>query len=259
MGIRAQALIAVFERMAREQWRYEWGAARAGCVDCSGAFVYAYAQLGGGSIAHGSNAIARRHCGAMRPAGEARPGWAVFKWRAEGEPERYRADGKGDYYHIGLLGRDGRVLNAKGTAAGFARSALAGWAYAAPLLAVDYEGEVNTMTERQTPCSAVMATERDPLTLRDAPEGSRIGRLPRGATVDVLEEADGWALVRYGSASGYCSAAYLTRHGQETMEAGADAALLLTDSAGNTWIPVGDFSVRRIAGNDESPGTHAGD
>ena len=31
----------------------------------------------------------------------------------------------------------------------------------------------------------------DPLTLRDAPEGSRIGRLPRGATVDVLEEADG--------------------------------------------------------------------
>ena len=89
-----------------------------------------------------------------------------------------------------------------------------------------------------------------------------IGILPEwdGAQgYDVLEEADGWALVRYGSASGYCSAAYLTRHGQETMEAGADAALLLMDSAGNTWIPVGDFSVRRIAGNDESPGTHAGE
>ena len=259
MGIRAQALIGVFERMAREHWRYEWGAAREGCVDCSGAFAYAYAQLGGGSIAHGSNAIARRYCGAMRPAGEARPGWAVFKWRAAGEPERYRADGRGDYYHIGLMGRDGRVLNAKGTAAGFVESTLAGWAYAAPLLAVDYEGEGNAMTEGQTLYRAVVTTQRDPLTLRDAPEGSRIGRLPRGAAVDVLEEADGWALVRFGGVSGYCSAAYLTRRGQGTMDTGAHAALLLTDSAGNTWTPVGDFSVKLVAGNDESPGAHAGD
>ena len=31
--IKVSALIAVFERMAREHWAYEWGAAREGCVD----------------------------------------------------------------------------------------------------------------------------------------------------------------------------------------------------------------------------------
>ena len=258
MSIRANDLIDVFERMAREHWSYEWGAAREGCVDCSGAFVYAYKVLGGLSIAHGSNTIARKHCGALVPASEAKPGYAMFRWREDGEPERYRADGKGDYYHIGLMGRDGRVLNARGTAAGFVESTLAGWAYAAPLLAVDYEGEVNTMTERQALYSAVVATERDPLALRNAPEGDRIGKLPRGATVSVLAENGGWAYVSYGGVSGYCSAAYLTRcepeAGQETKESRTHAALLLTDSAGNTWTPVGDFSVRRVAVEGESLG-----
>ena len=88
MKIKASDLIAMFEKMEREHWAYEWGAAREGCVDCSGAFVYAFKALGGPAIAHGSNTIARKHCGALVPASEAKPGYAMFRWREDGEPER---------------------------------------------------------------------------------------------------------------------------------------------------------------------------
>ena len=43
--IQANDLIALFKRMAREHWRYEWGKAKEGAVDCSGAFVYAFNKL----------------------------------------------------------------------------------------------------------------------------------------------------------------------------------------------------------------------
>ena len=89
-------------------WRYEWGAAREGCVDCSGAFVYAMNRHGL-SIYHGSNTIWRAYLtekGAID--GEPPLGAAVFKNRASGrEPEKYRGDGIGDMYHIGLYAGDG--------------------------------------------------------------------------------------------------------------------------------------------------------
>ncbi|MDD6076829.1 MAG: SH3 domain-containing protein, partial [Clostridiales bacterium] len=190
--IRATDLIDLFERMARERWAYEWGAAREGCVDCSGAFVYAFKALGGPAIAHGSNTIARRHCGAMVSASEAKPGYAVFRWREDGEPERYENDGKDDFYHIGLMGRSGTVLNAKSTAAGFVESPLAGWTYAAPLLAVDYDetkGEDTLPEYTEVLYRAKVVTQNDPLNLREQPNTSsrKIGELPRGAVVDVLD------------------------------------------------------------------------
>lgn len=220
--IKSDDLIDLFERMAREHWAYEWGAAREGCVDCSGAFVYAFKALGGPAIAHGSNTIARKHCGEMVSASEAKPGYAVFRWREDGEPERYESDGKDDFYHIGLMGRNGTVLNAKGTASGFVESPLAGWAYAAPLLAVNYDekGE-STMATEKALFKARVVTKKDPLTLRDEPgiRGSKIGSLPRGAVVEVLAEACGWAYVSYGGKMGYASMAYLQRIDAEAEEA----------------------------------------
>lgn len=233
--IRADDLIDLFERMAREHWAYEWGAAREGCVDCSGAFVYAYRALGGPSIAHGSNTIARKSCGEMAPASEAKPGYAVFRWREDGEPERYENDGRDDYYHIGLMGRNGTVLNAKSTAAGFVESPLTGWAYAAPLLDVSYGaedalsgsgGDTSTAGESETlpaVCRAVVSTSRDPLNLRDepGPGGRKIGKLPRGAVVDVLDTAvnAGWWRVRHDGLVGYASCDYLRRIDEQTEEA----------------------------------------
>ena len=217
--IKASALIDQFERMAREHWSYEWGAAREGCVDCSGAFVYAYKALGGPAIAHGSNTIVRKYCGPIVPASEAKPGYAVLRWREDGEPERYEDDGLDDFYHIGLMGRNGMVLNAKSTAAGFVESTLTGWAYAAPLLAVEYSADPDeaqteggeSMAEETALYRAQVVTKNDPLTLRDSPGGVKIGKLPKGGTVDVLAESDGWMRVRYGGFVGWASGTYLNR------------------------------------------------
>ena len=123
--------------MYKERWSYIWGRAEKGCVDCSGAFVYAYKQLGHISIAHGSNAIARRWIvGGMLPLSMAQPGMAAFKAKSPGEdgydlPERYEQGGASytgdlmDYYHIGLVDDDPRfVLNAKSSVAGFCRDKL---------------------------------------------------------------------------------------------------------------------------------------
>lgn len=41
-------------------WAYVWGSAKAGAVDCSGAFVYAMKKYGL-SIFHGSNTIWRNY------------------------------------------------------------------------------------------------------------------------------------------------------------------------------------------------------
>lgn len=244
MSIRAADLIDLFERMASEHWSYEWGAAREGCVDCSGAFVYAYKVLGGLSIAHGSNTIARKHCGALVPGWEAKPGYAVFRWRRDGEPERYESDGLDDFYHIGLMGRNGTVLNAKGTDSGFVESSLTGWTYAAPLLAVDYGEEVNDVAQETVIYSAVVCTKNDPLTLRDSPNGTKIGKLPKGCTVDVLAERDGWMQVRYGNLLGWASGNYLSKTSfKEEEVAGVTIQLVIVDEAGREFRPIGAFTV----------------
>lgn len=212
--IKAAALIGLFERMAEENWEYRLGAAQAGCVDCSGAFVYAYRALGGGNIEHSSNAMARRSVEELVPAAQAQPGWALFKWRAEGDgtPARW-LDGRGDFYHVGLLAADGRALNAKGAREGFVRSAADGWDYAGKLSAVDY-GEEGALYR------AKVTTRRDPLRVRQTPaDGRVIGHVPTGCAVDVLSDADAaWPRIRYGALTGYASASFLRRIEEEMDE-----------------------------------------
>ena len=209
--MKASELIALFERMLAEHWAYEYGAAREGCVDCSGAFVWAYKQHGQ-SIAHGSNTIARRHVrGGLRPISEAKPGWAVFKRRFDGlEPDQYANDGLGNLYHIGLLAADGvNVLNAKSEESGFSSDPIGKWQLAAPLKGVEYEED----EKMEALYRATVATERDPLRVRSAPEtGAIIGHVPRGEIVDVLAAGD-WPRIRYGEMVGYASGAYLRRIG----------------------------------------------
>ena len=74
--------------MYEEHWLYEPGAARYGCVDCSGAFSYAF-QISGSRIAHGSNSIARNYIvGKLLPISKAEPGMAAFKLREWTETRR---------------------------------------------------------------------------------------------------------------------------------------------------------------------------
>ncbi len=242
-------LLDLFERMARENWAYAWGAAREGCVDCSGAFVFAYEQLGGPAIAHGSNSILRRSMGQLLPMSAAQPGYAAVRIRAWSEAEagnRWYGKDPGDVYHIGLVGRDGKILNAQGTKNGFVESDPGAWDGCAPLLDVNYGEE---MEDENVLYQAKVVTKEDPLRVRRSPiSGDVIGNIPRGALVSVLADSgDGWPRVRYGEWVGCASAAYLSRVSDEEGGQQPHTALVREDG---TRIALS--GVWRIA-QDESP------
>lgn len=215
--IQASALIALFKRMLDEHWAYEWGAAREGCVDCSGAFVWAYRQLGA-SIEHGSNSIAHLRVGEYVPVSEAKPGYAVFKlraWRDDSDNggNRWFGQQPGDVYHIGLMGQDGRVLNAQSTKTGFVASpASQNWAFAAPLKAVSYSDNAEG-GETMFGNAAVNITSGY-LNIREgaSTRSKIIAKAANGARVNIICEAGGTGWV-FGSLengeAGYMSSEYL--------------------------------------------------
>ena len=210
--IDADKLLDLFERMEREHWDYELGAAREGCVDCSGAFVWAYKQLGA-NIEHGSNSIYHLRVGQVVSIAQAKPGYAVFKmrlWREEGENNRWYGESPGDCYHIGLMGRHGKVLNAQSAKTGFVASDAKGWAFAAPLNAVKYEAEGG---EKMFGNATVNVTSGY-LNIREG-AGERakiIAKAENGTRVNVIREAGGtgWVFGKLeNGVAGYMAGAYL--------------------------------------------------
>jgi hypothetical protein len=75
-------------------------------IDCSGAWVRCYKKHGY-NILHGSNSIYRKECssaGQINSDGDLKVGMMVFKNRFDGkEPEKYKNDGLGNFYHIGAV------------------------------------------------------------------------------------------------------------------------------------------------------------
>ena len=141
--IQVSQLIEIFQIMQKEKWKYQWGAAREGFVDCSGAFAYAFKKLGG-YMYHGSNTMWRKYTTEKGKMGQITlvPGMAVFRWRQNGsEPARYKQDGEGDFYHVGLYVGGGRVIEAKSSKDGVVYSNASGWPMAAKLVGVNYEGQ----------------------------------------------------------------------------------------------------------------------
>lgn len=59
VSVKASYLIAGFNQMLKENWKYVWGSAKQGEVDCSGAFTYLYKQAGS-QMYHGSNTMYRK-------------------------------------------------------------------------------------------------------------------------------------------------------------------------------------------------------
>lgn len=219
--IQSGALIALFRRMLDERWAYEWGAAREGCVDCSGAFVWAYRQLGA-SIEHGSNSIAHLRVGEYVPVAKAKPGYAVFKlraWRDDSDNggNRWFGQQPGDVYHIGLMGDDGKVLNAQSTKTGFVASDAAGWAFAAPLKDVIYkEGDGKVFGNATVRVTSGYLNIRDGASTRS----NVIAKAENGARVNIFREAGGTGWVFGALASGeagYMSSEYLV---EDTTESG---------------------------------------
>lgn len=254
--IKANALIKLFRRMLDEHWAYELGAAREGCVDCSGAFVWAYKQLGA-TIEHGSNSIAHLRVGEYVPVSEAKPGYAVFKlreWREDDSGNRWFDQQPGDCYHIGLMGQDGRVLNAQSTKTGFvASTASQNWAFAAPLKAVSYSD--NAEGGETMYGNATVKTQKagSYVNLREgaSTRAAVIGKVYDGERVNVLREAGtGWIYGKtQAGAEGYMSADYIVEDapGADDAEDGGSEEIAstttLTDGNGAYVTLVGRWKV----------------
>ena len=159
--------------------------------------------------------------------GGARAGMLAFK--------RYGTEDEG---HVGLVTDEGTVIHASsahGRVVETALTAAQGW----DLLGIHRHIEAKRES-MNTIYRARVVTKEDPLCLRDAPEnGGVIARMPMGAVVDVMREGE-WALVLYEGIQGYAAQRYLERIEEEEETDGR--RLVLTDDAGNIWIPQGGFS-----------------
>lgn len=230
-------LIALFQRMYREHWRYEWGATEPGCVDCSGAFVWAFRQFGK-SIAHGSNSIARNYCEALQPISAAAPGMAVFKFHRPGQdgynlPDKYlNSPDRNDYYHIGLVDETGKyVLNAQSTSAGFTRTKISKWGAVGFLKAVAYTKEDQPMQTMIVNCP-----EGETVRLREKPStnAATLYKVPSGAIVQGADYDLEWSRVDYDGHSGFMMNKYLTPVPAQTVTTPTDLAPVTLPATGDT-------------------------
>ena len=258
MSIKAKDLIDLFQKALNEKWGYIYGAAGETwtqakqdaatreqtiqygqkwvgkrVADCSGLFCWAFKQLGG-SCYHGSNTMFKQYnsasgelkSGKRADGQEMKPGTAVYKYNA--------TDG---YHHVGLFIGSNTVIEAKGTYYGVVTSKPSdGWTHWGELKGVDYNNEGGDAT--MALYTAKVTTESGSLNVRKAATKTAavITRLSKGTTVDVVEEGDGWLHIQSGSTDGWCDANFLTKTTETT-----ETKIVITDSAGNTFEPVGWF------------------
>ena len=274
--IKANELIALFQKALSEKWGYIWGAAgetwtqakqnaatREQTVkygqkwvgrrvsDCSGLFYWAFKQLGG-YMYHGSNTMFKSYStasgtlksGKRSDGEELKPGTAVYKYNT--------SDG---YHHVGLYVGNNQVIEAKGTAYGVVSSKPSdGWTHWGELKGVDYTNtEGGTSIMATVLYTATVTTQSGSLNVRKTASKSAaiLGRLNKGTTVDVIEEGSGWLHVQSGSLSGWCDASFLTK--AATTEEPAETedkvySAVITDSEGSTFKTVGAFTVRMVEG-----------
>lgn len=231
-------LKTIFEycrKMLQEKWGYIWGTAgikwtearqqatsndmakKYGSkwighmvADCSGVMVYIWKQCGK-TIYHGSNTIARKYVGEISKTPQ--PGYAAFKWKST-DTSKF-PDGKGDFYHIGIVAEDGvNVYEAKGTQAGFVTSKASSWHYFAPFKDVDYSDNQKEDEPIMTEYIGKVKVTSGTLNMRAAANASSkiIMRLDKDKLVKVIgEESNGWLKVEVDGEVGYVSGKYIEK------------------------------------------------
>lgn len=215
--IPVNALVKVFRNIIG--WPYATpGSNDAQGIDCSGAFVYAYAQFGE-RIYHGSNRIIREYCHDVRTItdiSQLRVGMAIFKSRSDLSRMKaeYKPGGRYydpellyDYYHMGLVASLSplEIINATPPRARIDND-LREWCCAGYLNAVDYaeDGGESGGGNMTAPFPAIVtAPTGSTVNLRKRPTKSAVVlyRVPIGHAITVLEATDPvWWRVRYHQA-----------------------------------------------------------
>lgn len=167
----------------------------------------------------------------------------------------FKADGE-DYHHAGIVTDVGTVIHSSSTQGGRGvvetpLTAREGWTHLAVhrYIKTGEEKEDTPMYE-DTLFKAVVDTVSGPLNLRELPAKNAmiIEKMPKGEIVEVIEKTDlEWWRVRYKGETGYASEEYMSRIVEpeegEALVAEAAVQIVITDEAGNTFRPVGAFTV----------------
>lgn len=210
---KASQLIPIFKQAVDEHWSYVAGGRSKGSVDCSGLFYYAYNKLGS-YMYQGSNTIYRKYTvkKGKKADMEVVPGMAVFVNKKDGkEPSQYCGDGIGNMSHIGMYVGNGLVAEAKGTLSGCVYSSLSDskWTHVAELKYTDYDVKEGSSTF--TPFTGQVTTASGSLNLRNAPQGTKIGSIPKGTILEITGQSNDWYKTSYNGLNGYVSSQYITK------------------------------------------------
>ena len=248
-------LISCFERMRDEHWDYCLNSAREGCVDCSGAFVWAYKQFNK-TILHGSNSIARLSVGDLLPISSARPGMAVVKvkdWTDDDDTNRWYDTNPGNVYHIGLVIQNGsemNVIEAKGERWGVVQSKLdSKWKFVAYLDDVDYTQKMEEVVMEYKYTGSIRLTSGY-VHLRSQPNitSKSIAKLYHGEPVEIGDSSQpNWYAIKDESGNeGYVYSKYVVIENEIQSDDQTDSGfsgIVITDSLGNNFYPIGSFTV----------------
>lgn len=210
-------------------------------MDCY-RFVRRCVRDNGGDMRYaGSNDVFRNglaECMPLRSAadqGRLRPGWALFIVRDDSDatPAKYRGDGRGDAYHMGLYtdrtpgaGERARVEVAHSSQSRgivCASTLQNAWNWAGRLKDVDYaqdgapgapadEGAADAVPAEQASEWGVVTTESGDLIMRGLPGGNDVRgqayllKIPRGARIEILRQerigGTAWGLTRHANRNG---------------------------------------------------------
>lgn len=248
-------LISCFERMRDEHWDYCLNSAREGCVDCSGAFVWAYKQFNK-TILHGSNSIARLSVGDLLSISYARPGMVAVKvkdWTDDDDTNRWYDSEPGNVYHIGLVIQNGsemNVIEAKGAKWGVVQTKLDNkWKFVAYLDDVDYTQKMEETIMEYKYTGSIHLTSGY-VHLRSQPNitSKSIAKLYHGEPVEIGDSSQpNWYAIKDESGNeGYVYSKYVVIENEiqsdDQMDSGF-SGIVITDSLGNKFYPIGSFTV----------------
>ena len=248
-------LISCFERMRDEHWDYCLNSAREGCVDCSGAFVWAYKQFNK-TILHGSNSIARLSVGDLLSISYARPGMVAVKvkdWTDDDDTNRWYDSEPGNVYHIGLVIQNGsemNVIEAKGAKWGVVQTKLDNkWKFVAYLDDVDYTQKMEETIMEYKYTGSIRLTSGY-VHLRSQPNitSKSIAKLYHGEPVEIGDSSQpNWYAIKDESGNeGYVYSKYVVIENEIQSDDQMDSVfsgIVITDSLGNKFYPIGSFTV----------------